>query len=233
MKKQWIAVTLGTVLLQMPAAYGTTQIQDFSALESTVNVFVHASGEANARYEVNIDAPDARLQLPLCAEPLQVFLPPGHRLLGSTLIGVRCNTNQSWVIYVSTHIKQFRKVVMLDNAVTRGTRINPRDLVLRELDIGKLTTGYFVETDMVAGKLAKRSLTPGIVVTPAHLSVPRWVSRGDIVTLLIDTGGLQVRAQGEAMADGAENDKIKARNILSGKVVDGIVAGPGMLRIRM
>lgn len=215
-----------------PAVCGE-KMQDISHLDTTIGEFVRASGEANARYDVKIDPPDERLKLPLCAESLQVFLPPGHRLLGATLVGVRCNTSRSWVIYLSTHIKLYRKVVLLSNAVARGARVERRDIVLSERDIGNLNTGYFVDAAQVVGKLAKRPLAPGLVLTPLQLTVPRWVTRGEIITLLIEVGGLQVRAQGQALADGRENDRVKARNILSGKIVDGIVSGPGTVRLHL
>jgi len=233
MNRRLTVSILYILLIWVNPAFGGARMQDFSQLDAMIGEFVRSSGEANARYEVSIDAPDERLQLPLCAESLQVFLPPGHRLLGATLVGVRCNTTRSWVMYVSTHIKLFRKVAMLGNAVARGARIEMRDIVFGEQDIGKLTTGYFVDAEQVLGKLAKRPLTPGLVLMPSQLTTPRWVARGDIVTLLIEAGGLQVRAQGEALADGGENDRVKARNVLSGKVVDGIVSGPGTVRIRM
>lgn len=227
--------SLSTFLLAawVSSAFGSVPTQDFTRLDLLIGHYVRANGEPDARYEVTTDAPDSRLQLPLCAETLQVFLPPGHRLLGSTLVGVRCNTQQSWVIYVSTHIKLLRKVAMLRNAVARGSRIEIGDLVFSEKDIGSLVTGYFVDAQQVVGKLAKRSLPPGLVLTPAQLIAPRWVTRGEFVTLLIDVGGLQVRARGEALADGGENDRIKARNVLSGKIVAGIVSGPGTVRIQM
>lgn len=233
MKKWRQLLSVGALASWITLAFGSTPSQDFTHLNDLIGDFVRANGEPNARYEVTTDAPDPRLQLPLCAESLQVFLPPGHRLLGATLVGVRCNTSRSWVTYVSTHVKLRRKVATLRNAVARGARIESRDLTFNEQDIGSLVTGYFVDADQVIGKVAKRPLPPGVVLTPAQLVAPRWVTRGDIVTLLVDVGGLQVRARGEALADGGEHDRIKARNILSGKVVVGIVSGPGTVRIQM
>lgn len=222
-----------SLLLVTHGAWGMEPVHDFSHLDGAITDYVKANNAPNARYEVHINALDPRLHLPRCADPVEIFTPPGHRLMGATLLGVRCNTTRAWVIYVSAQVKVFRNVATLVRAVARGAYIGPNDITFREQDVGSLSQGFFPDAANIVGKLAKRALAIGTVVTPAHLSTPRWVTRGEVVTLLLDTGMMQVRAQGEALTDGTENERVKARNVLSGKIVEGIVSAPGTLRVRM
>lgn len=206
---------------------------DFSNLDVVITEYVLANSAPTARYQVQVNALDPRLRLPRCAERVEIFTPTGHRLQGTTLLGVRCNTARAWVIYVSAQVKVFRNVATLVRAVARGSAVENDDIEFREHDVGNFSLGYFLDAANLVGKLAKRALPLGIILTPAHLSAPRWVTRGEIVTLLLDTGTMQVRAQGEALADGTENQHVKTRNVLSGKIVEGIVSAPGTVRVRM
>lgn len=207
--------------------------QDFAPIETAVVDYVMAHADPDTRYEITLDPLDIRLRLPVCGRPVEVFAPPGYRPMGTATVGVRCSQDRSWSIYVSAHIKAFRRIAVLTNAVARGTTIKPADVVLREQDISGLSSGYFFDEQHIVGKLAKRSLTAGMAISPNELTAPRWVARGQAVTLFVDSGGLQVRAQGEAMADGAENDLVKVRNVVSGKIVDGFVTAPGIVRVKM
>jgi len=224
----WIVLLPWTTVV-----WATEAAQDFAPIESAVVDYVMAHADPHTRYEIALNPLDARLRLPVCGRPIEVFAPPGYRPMGTATLGVRCSQDRSWVIYVTAQIKAFRRIAVLTNAVVRGTNIKPSDVVLREQDVSSLSSGYFFDEQQVVGKLAKRSLSAGMVISPNELTAPRWVARGQVVTLFVDSGGLQVRAQGEAMADAAENDLVKVRNVLSGKVVDGFVTAPGTVRVKM
>jgi flagellar basal body P-ring formation protein FlgA len=224
----WIALLSWTAVVS-----ANEPAQDFAPIESAVVDYVMAHSDPHTRYEIVLNPLDTRLRLPVCGNPIDVFAPPGYRPMGTATLGVRCNQDRSWIIYVTAQIKAFRRIAVLANAVMRGTNIKPGDVVLREQDVGSLGGGYFFDEQQVVGKLAKRSLNAGMVISPNQLTAPRWVARGQVVTLFVDSGGLQVRAQGEAMADAAENDLVKVRNVLSGKIVDGFVTAPGTVRVKM
>lgn len=224
----WIVCLLGAT-----SARATEPIQDFAPIETALIDFVMAHADPQTRYEISVDPIDARLRLPACVQPIEVFAPPGYRPMGTATLGVRCSQDRSWTVYLSAHIKAFRRIAVLANSMVRGASIKPGDIVLREQDVSNLNSGYFFDEEHVVGKLVKRSLSAGMVLSPNELTAPRWVARGQVVTLFVDSGGLQVRAQGEAMADGSENDLVRVRNVISGKVVDGFVTAPGTVRVKM
>ena len=208
-------------------------VQDFAPIETAVMDYVMAHADPQTRYEITLDPLDPRLRLPVCSLPLEAFAPPGYRPMGAATVGVRCSQDRSWTLYVTAHIKAFRHIAILTNAILRGASIKPSDIVLREQDVSSLSGGYFFDEQQIVGKLAKRSLNAGMAISPNELTAPRWVTRGQVVTLFVDSGGLQVRAQGEAMIDGAENDLIKVRNVVSGKIIDGFVTAPGIVKVKM
>jgi flagella basal body P-ring formation protein FlgA len=225
-----IAALAGGVATAVDAAAG---FQDLDGIRAAVTRHVLGRAEPRTRYEISVDGLDPRLQLARCPHEPEVFEPPGYRASGTTTLGVRCNAQRAWMIYVPVTIRTYRKIAVLAQPVARGASIGAEHLRFQEYDVSSINAGYFIDTTAVVGKLAKRSLNAGVVLTTSHLAAPRWVSRGEIVTLLVDIGGLQVRARGEALADGGENDVVRARNLLSGKVIDGVVSAPGTLLVRM
>ena len=110
----------------------------------------------------------------MCGKPIEVFAPPGYRPMGTATLGVRCNQTRSWNIYVTAHIKAFRSIAVLTSAVLRGSIIKPADVVLREHDVGRLSGGYFSDTQHVAGQLAKgQAALPGNRGVGAHVVAVR------------------------------------------------------------
>jgi flagella basal body P-ring formation protein FlgA len=227
-------IATGLLIAALAASAGAGErFQDPESIRESVVKFVLGQGEPNTRYEIAVDAVDSRLRLPQCGNSLDVRGNAGFRAAGVVTVAVRCNAARGWMTHVPVRIKAFRKLAVLKNAVSRGASVRESDVVLREYDISAYPTGFFTSADGVAGKIAKRSLVAGTVLGPAHVISRRWVSRGETVTLLVNAGGLQVRAQGEALADGAENDRVRARNTLTGKIVDGRVVEPGVLHVNM
>ncbi len=221
------------LLLLTPPAGAADAWQDPQSIRDAVIAFAQRQAEPDTRYEITVDAVDSRIRLPKCGNSLDVRGNNNFKPIGTATVVVRCNAAQGWMTYVPIRIKAFRKLAVLANPVLRGSVLHERDIVLREFDLGTFPNGYFASADAVVGKTAKRSLVSGTVLSPTMLAAARWVTRGDLVTLLIDAGGLQVRAQGEALADGSESDQIKARNVITGKIVNGHVVGPGILRVRL
>jgi flagella basal body P-ring formation protein FlgA len=216
-----------------PVVGAAGEYQDLDGIRAAVTHHVLDRAEPRTRYAIAVDGLDPRLQLARCPHEPEVFEPRGYRAAGTTTLGVRCTAQRAWMIYVPVTIRTYRKIAVLTQPLARGASIGAEHLRFQEYDVSTFSGGYFTDASAVVGKLAKRALNAGVVLSASHLAAPRWVSRGEIVTLLVDVGGLQVRARGEALADGAENDVIRARNILSGKVIDGVVSAPGTLLVRM
>ncbi len=57
------------------------------------------------------------------------------------------------------------------------------------------------------------------------------VRRGQQVTLIAANGGVQIRAQGQALTEGAAADRVRVQNVSSLKVVEGVVESDGVVRV--
>lgn len=168
---------------------------------------------------------DPRLQLPLCEDALQTSG------LGQSThsVAVRC-TQPSWVIYVPVRSRQRQNVVVLRNNLASGSMPTAADLAIEERELGP-NQMFFRDTSQISGRVLRRPLMAGSILSPDLLSAPTKVRRGDAVTLLGRAGGMEVRVQGRALADGQEGQSIQVQNISSGRIVGGTVRSEGLVEV--
>ncbi len=189
---------------------------------------------AAARIEVTAGQLDPRLRMVRCDAPLETFMPPGGRTLGRTVAGVRCPTGARWSLFVPVHVAAYREVVTLARPLARGTRLAAGDLAVREHDLGDLPRGWIADPAQAVDRALRRAGGSGDVLTPALLSEPQVVRRGQRVRLESTAGTVGVHADAEALGHAARGERVRVRNLSSGEVVqavaisDGVVAtGPG------
>jgi flagella basal body P-ring formation protein FlgA len=92
--------------------------------------------------------------------------------------------------------------------------------------------GPFVKTRAeLIGKMARRTLLPGVAIPYASIDNPRLVVNGGAVELIYSQGGLTIVAVGSALQDGSTGDIIKVRNSDSGVTVTGTIQSDGTVRV--
>jgi flagella basal body P-ring formation protein FlgA len=69
------------------------------------------------------------------------------------------------------------------------------------------------------------------VVHAGLLKRANLVKRGSKVEIIANFDGLDVRMRGEALADGGRGDRIRVKNLSSGRVVTGTVSGSGVVHV--
>ena len=77
--------------------------------------------------------------------------------------------------------------------------------------------------DRLAGRVAGRYIRKGTVITPTLLAMPRVLTAGSPVTLVAESGGITIRAEGVALEAGRIGYVIRVRNARSGKIMRGRV----------
>lgn len=168
-----------------------------------------------------------------------VVAPPGDLVFSTSLpYGIRYNTPTTVLIGINVNERTFTKVglkfdVNLYRQVIVAARgmdaleiITDGSLRYERMDIGHLPAGFFTDKNKILGLMARRQITPGMVVTNSIVIKPILIKRGSIVNLVARIGNMEVIATGQAMQDGYEGQLIRIKNsnsnkIVLGKVVDG------------
>jgi flagella basal body P-ring formation protein FlgA len=230
-----ITGALGLLLLAIAAPPASAGV---SATESHDNIRAAAEqhvldriDDLQGRVEVKVGSLDSRLRLAECDLALETYDSPNALSGGRGVVGVRCEGSNPWKLYVPVRIAVFDEVVVTRRSVVRGETLQADDLTLSEMDTSRLRKAYFTRIDDAIGLLSKRSIASGSVVHAGLLKRANLVKRGSKVEIIANFDGLDVRMRGEALADGGRGDRIRVKNLSSGRVVTGTVSGSGVVHV--
>lgn len=213
----------------------TPKYQSLTSLHEAARAFLQSQipPESGNSQEIHLGRLDSRLRLGFCETGLQAFVPAGGRLQGKLTVGVQCPGEKPWTVYIPANIRVFGDVLTTSRPISRGDAITRADIIARRQEISTLNQGYYRHTDNIIGKLAMRSLPAGTPLTPRMLKARLLVRRGDDVTILANTGFLQVRSKGKALQNAALGERITVRNTRSKRIVEGIVLKAGIVQVHM
>lgn len=119
-------------------------------------------------------------------------------------------------------------VVLATRTLRAGTQIAATDLAL---GAGIAPPGAAQHPDEVMGLEARVTLYAGRPIPLASMTEPAMVERNQLVTLLFQVGGLEIRAEGRALARGAGGEEVRVMNLGSRNAVFGTVVAPGLVRV--
>lgn len=208
-------------------------IESLTHIRETVRAFVVTAADGgNRQVEVTVGQLDPRLRLVKCELPLGTSWSPGGRQVGHTTIGVRCDGQTPWTLFVPVTIKQRMALVVAARPLARGQLLTAEDIAVEQRAVADASEIFFSTPDSVVGKTITRNAPVGVSLTQDMLKVPRAVKRGDIVTLAMSAGPVSVRMQGTAMKDGVVGERIPVRNKSSSRIVEGIVSEAGVVVVQ-
>lgn len=134
-------------------------------------------------------------------------------------------------MYVPVELNVYDRVVVAARSVDRGATLNSADLVVEERETSALPASYMRDPAELAGFTLARSVVAGTVISPSVLAADHIIHRGDVVTLIAQSGAMIVRAQGRAMNDAALRATVRVQNLGSGRQVEGVVSGAGVVEV--
>ena len=183
------------------------------------------------KVHITVGRLDSRLTLKQCEKELTTFSPPGRQTSGKTTVGVRCDGNTPWTIYVPAQVGIMQHIVIANRNIPKGTPLSAADLRLAERDTTRLHRGYITDITQVIGKTVTRMVRQNSPLTPNRISSPVAVKRGAKVTILSDSGAIQVRMKGTAISSGAIGERIKVKNSRSNRQIDALIVSPTLVRV--
>jgi flagellar basal body P-ring formation protein FlgA len=225
----WLMIVGGA-----PCAWATAMpTQSLADIQTAVEDYVTAASAPDKQeIALTVGRLDPRLRLAACDIPLQASQNPGTRLLGATSVNVRCEGVTPWSIFVPAMIREKRSVVVATRSLAPGQQLQPADVTTQAVWVSDATTPYLEDTAQAIGKQTQRLIPAGSPLPVQGLRSPRAIRRGAAVTLALERGPLAIRVGGVALQDGALGDRIQARNNSSRRVVEGVLAENGVVRVR-
>lgn len=205
--------------------------QSHESIAEAVKAYIAQNINLQGEYEVSLTPLDSRLNLPQCAEPVEVFTTTGLIKAGRTTIGVRCNTEKKWSIFTSVVIKTYQMVVVLSQPIQRGETFTRQHLAIEKREVSNLREDFVTQPEQIENKQATRQLNTGAILSLKNLVVPKLVKRGDKVVISTTKPDFSIRMSGVAMMDGAKGELITVKNQNSGRVINATVIEPGLVSV--
>src|SRR5690606_30212151 len=111
--------------------------------------------------------------------------------------------------------------------VGRGEPLRAEDLRHERRNVSRLNGAYLTRIKDAEGMVLKHPVPAGSVLAARLVERPKIVRRGQRVPVVVRSGTLAVRSDGEALADAAEGDRVRVRNVSSRMVIEGVVGADG------
>jgi flagellar basal body P-ring formation protein FlgA len=121
--------------------------------------------------------------------------------------------------------------VVTTRGMQRGEVIKNTDVVIERRPKAEVPVDAAPISDKVAGLAVRQNLRPGQTIRRNDLMKPDLVRRDDTVTLIYEVPGLLLTTRGKSLEAGAEGDTITALNLQSKRTVQGVVTGPGQIKL--
>lgn len=133
---------------------------------------------------------------------------------------------------VSARVSITREVLRAAKNIQRGNVIAKGDLeVVQETTIRRHGEALVNEKEAL-GKQASRNIRAGTTLTSAMVDYPPVVERGNPVIILAENDVLRITTRGEALEDGRLGERVRVKNLQSGKEFSSTVTAPGWVTVK-
>ncbi len=134
-------------------------------------------------------------------------------------------------VVATAHVRAFDRVLMSRSALRKGYMLKRDDIYQTLMESGRIPKGAVRAEELLIGKELVRSIVPNVPITDAMVSETPLVKRGRRVVLCVASSEFTIKAMGETKNDAAVGEYVKAVNVLSKKIVTGLLVDENTVRV--
>ena len=112
-----------------------------------------------------------------------------------------------------------------------GTLLSEADFHMVDIAMMALPAHTLRSPQDILGMESRRILLGGRPVVAGSISEPLVVERGDMVTIILSSGGLNLSAPGKALEDGAKGQDVRIVNLKSNATLTAKVVTEGVVEV--
>jgi flagella basal body P-ring formation protein FlgA len=132
---------------------------------------------------------------------------------------------------VSGRITTVAQVPVLSRPLRRGDVISASDISWQDLELGPGSAQIITAAEDVIGRTPRQNLRAALPLRAFDLVAPTAIARGSQVTLVFESGSLQISTQGRALSDAAIGESVRVVNLMSSRTVEGRAESSGVVRV--
>jgi flagellar basal body P-ring formation protein FlgA len=176
--------------------------------------------------EVDISSIELSSPLPNHA-PVSILAeksPPGKSLF-------RLTFKDNKTIMATAQVKAFDRVFMSRSSLPKGYVLKRDDLYPALMESSRIPRSALRTDQQAVGNPLLRSIVPNAPLTSDMVSDSPMIRRGHRVVILIESPGFSIKAVGETRNDAAVGAYVKVENMMSKKVVTGLLVDENTVRV--
>ena len=212
-------------------AYADRKLQDHASINEIATNFILDYHQDVSKIDVSVNRLDERLKLSECMQELNVYWPPGAVMHGRTSVGIECQDEAGWRVFLRARIDIYDHVAVLSKPVLANEVVSADNLKLVLQKKSGAGIVHISDVESVTGYQYKRSYSSGRPLTQSMLAAPQLVKKGNMVSIVYGTDGISVRMKGVALSNGKKGAVIPVRNVSSERVVHAEVISKGRVKV--
>ncbi|MBU0483746.1 MAG: flagellar basal body P-ring formation chaperone FlgA [Proteobacteria bacterium] len=147
------------------------------------------------------------------------------------LLAVSVNGREIGQIQMSGDLRLLGDVICVTHKMSRNSIVSAEDLKVDRRDISMLDSGLINDLEQVIDKRLKTSLRAGAVIYENQVEDPPLVNRGDLVTIMAQSGPMMIKTQGEAKGTAARGEMVRVKNMTSRREIYAKVLDAGLVEV--
>lgn len=181
------------------------------------------------KYEMVLHNRDAALFLPAGAEASVAVEDFAYNPQGGTFTAVIVAGDLRREI--SGRVDMMAQVPVLHRGLRAGDIIRAEDILYVDMRARDVSGSIITDAAQLVGQTPRRGLPAMQAVAIGDVMQPVLIKKGDIVTLTLDSGTMQLTAQARAMENGGQGQLVRVMNMSSRQILDATVTGPQAARV--
>ncbi len=213
----------------------------FEALQQQAQQWA-AQSPAFQGKQLHVVPVDPRITVQNCQQNLQFEQPFPNQ----SAIRVRC-AQPVWQLFVNLNTGQtptqpnragtpavvLHKVLVSKELLKRGTVISPEMFSEAEMPAAGMESQIISDTKLLKNMQLVRDLTPNTPLRSYDVKTAVLVKRGQEVLVTAGEGqGFSITMRAEALQDGGFDERIRLKNVESGRLLSGVITGPNAAKLR-
>ncbi|QKJ67644.1 flagellar basal body P-ring formation protein FlgA [Deefgea piscis] len=205
--------------------------QDLKVITQEVNQWLSAelaNSPGTASFEVR--PMDARLKLTACARR-EISLPAGYRLVGNTMLRVKCVDGANWSFNLPTKISIAVNYAVAARPLAANQILDVGDIAMQQGDLAVLPGSVFLDPTPILGRTLNSPVSAGQALRQEQLRASMAILQNQKVKIIYRQDGIEITNEGIAMNAAAEGQPVRVRidknKIISGTAQQGAIVMMG------
>ena len=134
-------------------------------------------------------------------------------------------------VKLSGWVDIFQPVVCASRDLKRGERIEEDDLYFVKRNISHMSSKILTDMNKIIGLMAKHNVKKDTSIKEWMFEKYPIVNKGDIVTIIAESGDIKVTAPGKILMKGYAGELVKVQNLMSKKEIYAKVVNGSMVAV--